>query len=143
MNTKNLLFSIAVLLLFSQCHFNSTQVDDPKDIEEAVKVSDEFLQLAYQNKWQNIYAGLGTKLKSDSAKIKEIVGGLYAKYGKLKEKTYVTTQSLVMTGSDPRAEYHIVYKNYYENGFIIEDFYLEKENGKIVVNGYHTTLDKL
>jgi hypothetical protein len=136
-------FVIGISIL-TGCHVNSQRINDARDKDDAEKLTNRFYMYFHQGDYEETYQFLGKKMleTTDTAKFRRFLSKMTEKYGKIKDYKVKSCETRVISGTDPIAQYRIIYENTYENGKLTEDFILEKENETIKINGYHVTTDE-
>lgn len=144
-------FRIACALLlttaFTACHFNFNS--SRTNSEEDKQVAEEFL-IDYFSNQQMDSTEANFRLFSKELwqvtsreKVKQLFKKRNQLLGRLKSTEIGEWQTEVVSGSDPRSNYRLQYKNKYEKGEAVETFTMQREgaNDSIRILSYNINSD--
>ncbi|MEO6149133.1 MAG: hypothetical protein ABIN95_02155 [Mucilaginibacter sp.] len=126
------------IVAITGCNYSSTAINSEKDKAAAESVAG-MLYLDIQNKDYDDPAKLFSKqffTVTSREKLKEIFVSTNKKLGDLKDTNLTKWDTKVVKGTNPSANYQLVYNNTYKNYAAEEIITLIMEDGKIKIIGY-------
>lgn len=139
----SLLFACLLLTLMS-CHVNSVYLNREEDKKDAEKVTNKLFELIKTKDYKQT-TGLFSKQfyeVSSKEKLFDIFTATNLKLGNLQETKIETWETKRVVGSNPSANYTLVYNNKYEKFESKEIIKLTRDaDGIIRIFGYHINSD--
>lgn len=138
MKTIRVTALIIALASLAACSVNSTRLNDPKEIASARKIADDFYRTRLEQGDQFSYAFFADTFYTATSKeeLQEYYAYTEKCLGKLKKTHYMTGECEIVSGTDPRSLYTLVYENKYDSAMASEVITMTKENGHIRIMNY-------
>lgn len=142
---KRYLLFFLTLFLLTSCDFNKTYRNRAQDKLDAEKTTNHFYSLLKENKESQVYELFGDKFfritpKEQLAKMLKDIGNKCG--NKIFNITLEKSESFVSIGTNPKAEYVLLYKIQRNLKNTEEKITLEKVNDSIKIVGYDVSLSK-
>lgn len=143
MKTLKLLPLTAIFFLMISCHFTSSSSNLESDRDEADLVIEELYDYLEEEEYDKAEKLFSEKFfeVTDRERLRKIFEVTRKKGGKIISNEIVDWKTFVVKGTDPKAEYRLIYKVKRDSATTNEDFGLMKEGNKIKIVGYHVTFD--
>lgn len=143
MKTLKLLPLTAIFFLMISCHFTSSRSNLESDRDEADLVIEELYDYLEEEEYDKAEKLFSEKFfeVTDREGLRKIFEVTRKKGGKIISNEIVYWKTFVVKGTDPKAEYRLIYKVKRDSATTNEDFALMKEGNKIKIVGYHVTFD--
>ena len=145
---KNLIkisfFLGVVILVLTSCHFNSWVIDSEEDKRDAEKTTNKLFDLLKKKRYEETTTLFSKNFFEYTSKEKlvKLFSVTNKKLGQLEEIKLNSWETRVVKGSDPSANYVLIYRNRYEKFQATETLQLIKEkDGNIRIMRYRITSD--
>jgi hypothetical protein len=141
---RSTLLSLCTVMIFSGCHFNSQYINSEGDRQDAEKVTARLYELIKSKNYEEATGLFSNKFFEVSSKQKliEFFTATNKKLGDLVSTKIETWQTRRVEGSNPSADYLLLYKNKYDKFESKENITLTRDpDGKIRITGYHVNSD--
>jgi N-acetyl-gamma-glutamylphosphate reductase len=146
MQTLKRLFlpGILLALFISGCTFTTSRTNRDEDKKDAEKVINKFYDLIKSKKYDATHDLFSSKFWEVTSvkKMDTIFTATQNKLGDLVTIHLDDWATKVVAGTDPSADYRLIYKNHHQKSNAIESFTLTKEDdGKIRIISYNINSD--
>ena len=141
---RGIFLSVCTVLTLASCQFNSQYINRDEDKKDAEKITTKLFDLLKTKNYNGTTDLFGKKFFEVSSKEKlfEIFAATNNKLGELQDTKIESWETKRVEGSNPSADYLLVYKNKYEKFESKETITLTKEtDGKIRIIGYNINSD--
>jgi hypothetical protein len=137
---RSIFLSVCTVLILASCHFNSQYINRDEDKKDAEKITTKLFDLLKTKNYNETTELFSNKFfeVSSQEKLFEIFAATSNKLGELQNTKIESWETKIVQGSNPSANYLLVYKNKYENFESKETFTLTKEkDGKTRIIAYN------
>ena len=138
------LAAILLTLIIGGCTFTSTRLNREEDKLDAQKVTNKFFDIVKTGNYaaaHDLFSDKFWKVTSP-AHMNDIFTATQKKLGDIVNINLSDWETRVVSGTDPVAEYKLVYKNHHQKFDSVETFGLMKEDdGKIRILSYNINSD--
>jgi hypothetical protein len=135
---------ILILVTLTGCHVNSQYINRDEDKKEAEQVTNKLYDLLRTKDYEATTELFSKRFfeVTDKEKLFRIFNATSEKLGELKTTEIETWETKRIEGTNPSANYVLIYKNKYEKFDSKETIQLSKdEDGKIRIIGYFINSD--
>ncbi len=142
MKTPKTLFVSGMLFiaLLMGCSFNATYLNRPEDKTDAEAVTN-LLFLDLQNKnYDSAYSLFSDEFYkvTPKDKLKKIFTAIQNEQGDLQEVNLKECNTKIVTGTNPSADYFLIYRNKHQKNYLLDSIHLVRENGgKLKIAFFH------
>lgn len=132
-----------VILTLINCSFNNVRENREEDKKDAEKITLKFYSLIKENKRQEVFKLFGSNFfeVSNKNELDKTIDWANKVAGNISDYSLSEWETSVVEGTDPKADYLLVYNVKRSKIMTQEIFFLKKENEKIKITGYKINLD--
>lgn len=134
---------ILITLFLTSCNLNRTYENREEDKKEAEKITQKFFSLVKENNKQEALKlfGKGFFKVSNKNELNQTIEWTKKEAGNISNYSLYEWETTVVTGTNPKANYLLVYNAQRDKINTEEIFSLEKENDSIKIIGYKVNLE--
>ena len=141
---RKIFLSVCTVLTLASCQFNSQYINREEDMKDAEKVTIQLFDLLKIKNYEATTALFSKKFfeVSSEEKLFELFAAANNKLGELQDTKIESWETKRVEGSNPSANYFLVYKNKYEKFESKESITLTRDtDGVIRIVGYNINSD--